>query len=278
MIIENVIKEANKLLKLKEVSTYKLDTEVLLSNVTKLSRCEIIINKDKTITKKNYKKFKELVLQRSLNKPISYLTKKKDFWKNEFYIDNRVLIPRPETEHLINEALLNIKKTSGKILDMGVGSGCILLSLLMEKKKFKGVGIDNQKGPIFVSNLNAKRLKLENRVKFIKTDIDNFNFGKYDLIVSNPPYIKKIDLKKLSRDVKFEPLNALNGGIDGISEIRKVINKSSKLIKINGKLILEIAFDQKYKVINLLKKKGFYINKVIKDYSNKDRCIVCTKI
>ena len=118
-----------------------------------------------------------------------------------------------------------------------------------------------------------------NKVKFFKTDVDNFNHGKYDLIISNPPYINKIDLKYLDRDVvNFEPKIALNGGIDGLSEIRKVINKSSELIKINGKLILEIGFDQKKQVKKLLKEKGFYINKVLKDYARNDRCIVSTKI
>ena len=116
-------------------------------------------------------------------------------------------------------------------------------------------------------------------MKFIKSDIDNFRLGKYDLIVSNPPYIKSTDLKNLEKDViGYEPKIALDGGLDGMSEIRKVINTASKLIKINGKLIIEIAFDQKEKIISLLKNKEFYINKIVKDYSDKYRCIVSTKI
>ena len=130
-----------------------------------------------------------------------------------------------------------------------------------------------------ISKINALKLGISNRVKFFKSDIDNFLSGKYDLIISNPPYIKSIDLKYLERDViKFEPKIALNGGIDGVSEIRKVINKSSELIKIGGKLILEIAFDQKKEVLRLLKNKGFYINKALKDLANNDRCIISTKI
>ena len=117
------------------------------------------------------------------------------------------------------------------------------------------------------------------QVKFFKSDIDNFNLGKYDLIVSNPPYIKFNKLKELDKNViGYEPLTALDGGLDGISEIRKVIITASKLIKINGKFLIEIASDQKNKVVDLMKRKGFYINKIIKDYSNKDRCIVSTKI
>ena len=189
-----------------------------------------------------------------------------------------VLIPRPETEHLVDEALKLTKGKSGNILDLGIGSGCIILSILNENKKLRGVGIDIKKGPIFVSKINAKKLGIKNRVKFFKSDIDNFNLGKYDLIVSNPPYIKFNKLKELENNViRYEPIIALNGGLDGTSEIRKVINTASKLIKINGKFLIEIAFDQKNKVIELIKRKGFFINKIIKDYSNKDRCIVSTK-
>ena len=127
--------------------------------------------------------------------------------------------------------------------------------------------------------MNAKKLLLERRVKFFKSDVDKFAIGKYDLIVSNPPYIKTCDLKYLESDViKFEPKLALDGGLDGLSVIRKVIKKSSELLKKNGKFILEIGFDQKNKVIKLLNNKGFYINSTVKDLANNDRCIISTKI
>ena len=165
------------------------------------------------------------------------------------------------------------------MLEVGIGSGCILLSLLKEKKDFYGTGIDISKKCIDISNINSKNLSLKNRVKFFKTDVDNFNYGKYDLVISNPPYIKKLDLKYLEKDVlAFEPIVALNGGLEGISEIRKIINKSSELIKLGGKLILEIAFDQKKEVLRLLKDKGFYINKTLKDLAKNDRCVISTKI
>ena len=146
------------------------------------------------------------------------------------------------------------------------------------KKKFRGIGVDINSDPLVISK-KMQKLGIENRVKFVKSDIDNFRLGKYDLIVSNPPYIKRSDLKNLEKDViGYEPRIALDGGLDGMSEIRKVINTASKLIKINGKLIIEIAFNQKDKIISLLKNKEFYINKIVKDYSGKDRCVVSTKI
>ena len=127
--------------------------------------------------------------------------------------------------------------------------------------------------------LHAKKLEVSSRVKFFKSDVDKFDLGKYDLIVSNPPYIKKFNLKYLEKDVvNFEPKLALDGGLDGLSVIRKVIKKSSELLKKNGKFILEIGFDQKSKVIKLLNNKGFYINSSVKDLANNDRCIVSTKI
>ena len=165
------------------------------------------------------------------------------------------------------------------ILDIGIGSGCLLLSILKEKNDFYGTGIDISQKCLNLSKINVNKLKLKNTIKFFKTDVDNFNYGKYDLIISNPPYISNSKLKYLDKDVYcYEPIKALKGGLDGLSEIRKVINKSSELIKINGKLILEIAFDQKEKVKKLLKNKGFYINNVLKDLANNYRCIISTKI
>ena len=153
------------------------------------------------------------------------------------------------------------------------------MSVLDEKKGFSGTGIDISSKCLNVCKNNINKLLLKNKIRLFKSDVDNFNYGKYDLIISNPPYIKKLDLKYLEKDViNFEPKIALNGGLDGISEIRKVISKSSELIKKNGKLILEVASDQKRKVTYLLKNKGFYINKAIKDYANNDRCIISTKI
>jgi len=152
------------------------------------------------------------------------------------------------------------------------------LSILKEKPFFYGTGIDISKNSLEICKINAKKLFIDKRVKFYKSDVDKFAQGKYDLIVSNPPYIKRCDLKYLECDVvKFEPRLALDGGLDGLSVIRKVINKASELIKINGKLILEIGFDQKEKVKKILINKGFYINKILKDYAGNDRCIISTK-
>tara|TARA_Y100001970_G_scaffold37636_1_gene46507 strand:- start:723 stop:1565 length:843 start_codon:yes stop_codon:yes gene_type:complete len=280
MNINSAINEGTKILKSKDIASSKLDSEILMAKTINKDRNYILLNSDSSLNKEQLNNFYKLVLERSLGYPIAYLINKKYFWNSEFFITNHTLIPRPDTE-LIVENILRLTKFNNisNILDIGVGSGCILLSILKERKNFYGTGIDISKKCLNISKINAINLKVCSRLKLYESDVDKFNLGKYDLIVSNPPYIKSCKLKYLERDVAvFEPRKALDGGLDGLSEIRKVINKSSELIKKNGKFILEIGFDQKNKVINLLKKKGFYINSTQKDLAKNDRCIVCTKI
>ena len=280
MNIQSAINEGESILKDKSIPTAKLDAEILMAKSIEKDRKYIILNNNQNLKEENLRYFKDLINERSKKKPVAYLTNKKFFWNSEFFVTLDTLIPRPDTE-LIIEQILKITKHKNKlnILDVGVGSGCILLSILKEKKNFYGTGIDVSKNCLNISKINAVNLEVNSRVRFFKSNVDKFNLGKYDLVVSNPPYINKHDLKYLERDVvNFEPRLALDGGLDGLSEIRKVIKKSSELIKKNGKFILEISFDQKNKVINLLKQKGFYINSALKDFANNDRCIICTKI
>jgi len=279
MKLEEAINKGSEVLKKKNTKTAFLDSELLLSKAINKNREFIILNLDKEINPEDYLYFQRLIFERKKGKPIAYLTGKKSFWKYEFDIDDKVLIPRPDTE-IIVEQVIDIYKKKNKInfLDIGVGSGCILLSILKERKDFSATGIDISNHAIKICNINAYKLGVKNRVKLFKSDIDKFTKGKYDLIISNPPYIKKLDLKYLERDViNFEPKLALDGGLNGTSEIRKVIKKSSELIKKGGKLILEIAYNQKKEVKQLLKNNSFYINSVIKDLAKNDRCIISTK-
>jgi len=280
MNIKSAIIDGASILRKKFISSANLDSEILMAEAIKKKREFLILNSNFTIDKKDLKIFYKLIEKRSNREPIAYITNKKSFWSSEFFVTKDTLIPRPDTELIIENVLkLTKNKESLRILDIGIGSGCILLSILKEKKNFYGTGIDISKKCLKISKINAINLKVDHRLKLIKTDVDKFISSKYDLIVSNPPYIVKKKLKYLDRDVvKYEPTQALNGGIDGLSEIRKVINKSSELIKKKGRLILEIGFDQKNKVINLLNKEGFYINNIYKDLADNDRCIVCTKL
>jgi release factor glutamine methyltransferase len=280
MNINLAISYASKILRNKFISNARLDSEILMAETINKDRNFILLNSNNSLNNEDLKRFYTLIEKRSLGNPIAYLTHKKFFWNSEFYITNDTLIPRPDTE-LVIENVLSLTKQKNKIniLDIGVGSGCIIISILKERKNFKGTGIDISKKCLNICKINAINHNVSSRLKLFKSNVDKFNLGKYDLIVSNPPYIKTSKLKYLERDVaEFEPKLALDGGLDGLSEIRKVIKKSSELIKKNGKFILEIGFDQKNKVINLLKKEGFYINSAQKDLANYDRCIVSTKI
>ena len=280
MNIENILKEGINILQKNKIANPQLDSEILLSNSIKRDKKHIILNPKEVLNSEQLGKFKSLIERRKKGEPIAYLINKKEFWKDEFFVNKDVLIPRPDSELIIEQVLkIYSKDDQLQILDIGTGSGCILLSILKERSNFYGTGIDISKKSINVSKFNAKQLNLTNRVKFFHSSVDNFNNGKYDIIVSNPPYIKQLSLKYLEKDVvNFEPKLALSGGFDGFSKIRKVINKTNNLIKKNGKFILEIGFNQKNKVIKILKEEGFYVNKAIKDYGNNDRCIISTKI
>ena len=280
MNINLAINEGSKILESKLIPNPILDAEILMAKTIDKDRNYILLNSNKFLNENQIKSFYELIKNRSYGNPIAYLTKKKFFWNSEFFVTNNTLIPRPDTELIVENVLkLTKQKNNINILDIGVGSGCILLSILKEREKFYGTGIDISEKCLNISKINANKLKVSSRLKFYKSDVDKFNLGKYDLVVSNPPYIKTCRLKYLERNVaKFEPRLALDGGTDGLSEIRKVIKKTSELIKKSGKFILEIGFDQKNKVINLLNKEGFFINSTQKDLAKNDRCIVSTKI
>ena len=249
MNIESAISIGSKILRDKFIHNPKLDSEILMAKTIKKDRNYILLNAHNNINKNELNYFYELIKQRSLGNPIAYLINKKSFWNSEFYVTNDTLIPRPDTELLI-ESVLNLTKQKNKIniLDIGVGSGCIILSILKERKNFYGTGIDICRKCLNISKINAFKLKVNSRLKLYKSDVDKFNLGKYDLIVSNP-YIKTCKLKYLERDVaKFEPRLALNGGLDGLSEIRKVIKKASDLIK-KWKIYFRDWFRSKNKVL-----------------------------
>ncbi|MDC0627828.1 peptide chain release factor N(5)-glutamine methyltransferase [Candidatus Pelagibacter sp.] len=280
MNIENILNEGINILQKNKIANPQLDSEILLSNSIKKDKKHIILNPKEILNLEQLGKFKSLIERRKKGEPIAYLINKKEFWKDEFFVNKDVLIPRPDSELIIEQVLkIYSKDMQLQVLDIGAGSGCILLSILKERSNFYGTGIDISKKSINVSKFNAKQLNLTNRAKFFHSSVDNFNNGKYDIIVSNPPYIEQLSLKYLEKDVvNFEPKLALSGGFDGFSKIRQVINKANILIKKNGKFILEIGFNQKNKVIKILKEEGFYVNKAIKDYGNNDRCVISTKI
>ena len=275
-----LIRIGTKILQKASKFNAELDSELILSNILNTTREKLIIHPKKNINKVLENKFKFYIKERKLKKPIAYILGYKEFWKQKFITDPNVLIPRPDTELIIEKVLKNFKKNDNKnVLDIGTGTGCIILSILLERKKFRGTGIDTSKRAINIAKINAKMQQFGNRIRFINSDIDNFFLNKYDLIVSNPPYIKKYKLRSLIEDVKnFEPKMALDGGPDGFSVVLKVIAKSSRLLKKNGMLILEIDNTQVIKTKEMLKNYKFYTKDVFKDLSDKNRCITAIKL
>ena len=248
MNIKNTLNYGLEILNRYNINNSILDSELLLAKAMKKDRQYIILNSKEKINKDSLKIFFYFFERRKKGEPIAYLTNKKEFWNDTFYIDKDVLIPRPDTEIIIEQLLkFSSKKLQLQILDIGVGSGCILLSLLKERPNFYGTGIDICRKSINISKYNAKMLHLRNRIRFFNSSIDNFNIGKYDIIVSNPPYIELLKLKYLDREVfNYEPKLALNGGLDGFKTLRKVIEKTSFLIT------KKIKLKQCYKIMNFI--------------------------
>ena len=274
-----ILKVGSKILQTSNIKSFNLDSEILLSSVLKLKRSKIILNFEKNINKVEEKNYFNLIERRRKNEPVAYILGYKEFWKSTFKVDKNVLIPRPDTEILIEQVLKELSiNSSKKILDIGTGSGCIIISILKERKKCHGTAIDVSKKAINLAKYNAKIQHIRNRINFFNSDIDNFCRDNYDLIISNPPYIKMFEINDLDIDVKnYEPKIALNGGIDGYSKIKLVIERSSKLLKRKGKLILEVGFNQARETERILKLNGFYTNRIVKDLANKNRCIVSSK-
>ena len=269
------IKFGSNLLKEKKIPSYILDSELLLSKTLNKTREKILTNLDANIEKKNFIIYKKYLIRRSKNEPVAYIFGEKEFWSKNFMVNKHTLIPRPETELLVYELLkiFNDKKIS--VLDIGTGSGCIIISLLTNLRQSVGIGIDISKKAILMAKKNVVRYKLNNRIKLLHNTFENIFDKKFDLIVSNPPYIERKAIKNLSEDIKkYEPRMALDGGNDGVDLIKKVIYKSRDILKIKGTLALEIGNEQIKKVSKILIENNFRIRNVIKDYKNNVRCVL----
>ena len=279
MNYQQILNKASYNLKLKNFKSPKLDTELLLSKTLGVSREEILLNLDKKIDESNLKKFLYYLNLRNQHKPIAHVTNSKSFWKYNFFVDKDVLIPRPETELILEQALSIIpKKSKISVLEIGTGSGCISISLIKERPIIRIVAIDKSLKALKVAKKNAEIHQVKKKINFVNIDVDKHLSNKYDLIISNPPYIKNSELLSLDKDVRLnEPKIALSGGVSGLEVILKIINKCERLLKNNGMLILEIGHKQGKILEKYLKSKSLNRVKIYKDLSGKDRCLVSTK-
>ena len=275
MRISELIIYGSKSLQKKFISSHLLDSEVILAKVLNKSRENLLISNDQLISNEREKKFKKIIQRRLKSEPLAYIFEEKEFWNKKFKVNNSTLIPRPETELMVEKIIHLFKDKKPHLLDIGTGTGCILLSLVEGIHNSKGIGIDISKKAIEVANKNVANSKKKNNIKFYNRSLEKIFGLKFDLIVSNPPYICSHQIKNLMEDVKrYEPRIALDGGNDGLDVIKKVIYKSKNILKLKGMLALEIGHGQYKKVSQILKLEGFKERFLIKDYQNNIRCIL----
>ena len=274
-----LLNSGSQKLQKQKIKTHRLDSEILLSKVLNISREQVLIRLNQNVKITEVFEFENFIQRRSQNEPIAYIVKEKEFWSKKFKVNKNTLIPRPETELLVENLIKIYKNKKISLLDVGTGSGCIIISLLSELSNSTGVGIDVSSSALKIAKKNAYLHKLGNKIKFYNKSIINLSNCKFDLIVSNPPYIDRKNMKNLDDDIKkYEPLIALNGGNDGLDVIKKVIYKAKEILKINGKLAIEIGNWQSKNVSKELKLNNFRIEKNIRDYKNNIRCLISTLI
>ena len=282
MLVNEAIAFAEQELKRSNNLNSRLDSEILVSHLINIPRESIYSKLKENLPSNKTEELQNLVSRRVKKEPIAYILNNKEFWSTNFYVDRSVLIPRPETEVLIDLILsqINNKNNYFNILDIGTGSGCILVSLLKELTKAKGIGIDKSSKAIAVAKKNSTSQHVDSRSSFKNINLENIKFDKkFDLIVSNPPYLPDVSLKNLNLDIKlYEPKIALQGGVQGVDFLCKIITLASKILKIKGLLALEIGDNQFHILAKQLKKNRFKIlNKYI--LINKQvRCLLATKL
>ena len=264
------------------IQTAKIDAEVILADVLKISRVNLITKQNTVLNQGQEDLFAKLIKRRKQQEPVAYILNKKEFWNENYYVDKRVLIPRPETEILIEMLLKKVKDKSKvfQILDLGCGSGCLLISCLKEFNKSLGLGIDISSLALEVAKKNIQSHKINSRAKLLKLDLFKLDIKKkFDFILSNPPYLTSSEYRNLSKDVKdYEPKQALVGGFDGILYYKKIISFSKSSLKKNGFLALEIGDGQYKEIKKLLTNHSFRVLDKYQLIDGEIRCILASKI
>ena len=281
--VQEIISNATRELKKRNIQSARLDAEILLSTVLQSNRLDLFLKKNQNINLEQEKLFNQLLDKRKNNEPVAYIVKNKSFWNEDYYIARGALIPRPETEILVEMICkkINNGQKSLNILDIGCGSGCLLISLLRQFPKSRGIGIDISKEALNICKKNINKYKLNYRTKLIQGDMGKVRVvNKFDVIVSNPPYLKNSEYQKLSKDIKqYEPRIALVANQeDGIFFYREIIKKFSSALKVGGLLAFEIGDRQWIYIKEELEKNYFKIIDKYKLINDEIRCVLAIKI
>lgn len=276
MKIEELLRCGKEKLEKQKVEDASIISRILMQYVLKIDRNKLIINKNDNVDINKENEYKEYIEKIIKGKPVQYITNNQEFMKLNFYVDENVLIPQPDTEILVEKVIKSIDIMENiEILDMCTGSGCIGISLAKNIKNTKVTLVDISKEAIEIAKKNAIQNEVENKITFIQSDMFENVKGKFDIIVSNPPYIKTDIIQTLDKQVQNEPHIALDGGEDGLDFYKILINEAHKYLKKDGKIFLEIGYDQKQEVENLTKQSKHYKKiETIKDLSQNDRVII----
>jgi len=277
--VTEALNSAAKFLKTKGIETARLDAELLLAHVLKTTREELLLHQDVFLEKKNHQQYQSLINRRAKREPVARIIGVKEFWSLPFKLNNATLVPRPDSETLIEAVLKNIEDKSAvlKILDLGTGSGCLLLALLSELPNAKGLGADASEQALEAARENAEALGLDNRAGFALWNWNKnqpVSGGPYDIVLSNPPYIPDGDIEGLPDEVRnFDPVSALDGGKDGLDDIRKLLRRTTEFLKKGGGLYIEIGDGQAVAVIELFEAAGFRDIHSYNDLAGKIRVV-----
>jgi release factor glutamine methyltransferase len=269
------------------IENHRLDAEVLLRHVLNMEKEQLYVNGDAPISTGQEAMFRDLLLRRSRREPVAYITGHKEFWSLDFFVTPAVLVPRPETELLVEVALQYVTQLASgspvKVLDVGAGSGAISVCLAKEQAAMEIVAVDISAVALDVARVNAGRHGVVDRIRFLAGDL----FAPveplpetFDLIVSNPPYIRTGELSMLAPEIReWEPMIALDGGPDGLDTYRRMIEEGHSYLTTGGSIVLEIGADMASAVADLFSRSGCYgPASLYQDYTGKDRVIAAVKL
>ena len=279
MNIEEILKKEINNLKQNNIENSTLKAKILLANILNVKKEYLLIHSEEEVKQEDKIKYENCIKELIKGKPLQYITNKQEFMGLNFYVDENVLIPQPDTEILVEKAIEIAETTQkNKILDMCTGSGCIAISLAKNINNVQITAVDISNSALNVANKNAINNNVENKIKFINSDMFNNIEEKFDIIVSNPPYIETETINKLEIEVQNEPHVALDGGIDGLKFYKIIANNAFEYLNENGYLLLEIGYNQQKSVTQLLQDTGKYKNiETIKDLGGNYRVVIARK-